>query len=109
MHHLPIPQCDHFWSVGFLIRFEVACQAIVAQLQDAIICQQQIGQLQVSMENPMTVQVMHDLQQLQGGYSCVIVSSACITVIGQPQGGQRQVSVNSLVAVQVMHDLQQLQ
>ena len=61
----PVPQSDYFWSVGFFIGFEIACQAIVTELQAAFICQQQIGQLEITVHYPAVVEVVHDLQQLR--------------------------------------------
>ena len=61
---VPIPESDDRLCVGFERVAILARQTKVADLEDALVVQQQIRGLEVAMEYPVVVQMTHAAQQL---------------------------------------------
>lgn len=60
----PIPQCDHNGSVRFEGRTVLPCQPEVANLENALMAEQQVRGLEVTVQYPVVMEVRYCSQKL---------------------------------------------
>ena len=58
------PERDDIWGVSDIVRAEAPGEAKVTELEDAVVGEEQVGELQVPVDDPVVVEVRYCFQKL---------------------------------------------